>query len=299
MATALRYSEETKPAGAAGGDRPRAACMWLEPPFADPTAFPQTDTTSAAFANDARPPEQGAGLTRSTSHPREPLAACEYPRGMPFPREVREDALVRSGRCCCVCHMHAGRDAEVHHISQEADGGANTIANAIVLCSKCHGEAGHYNPRHPKGSKYSPGELRRHRDEWWAYRESNYRPAQKPSGYEEPLGSGRDVPLQRCEVGVLWSCRADISASKEIIEFHARHLGDERLEDLSKVRLASLYLRPDGTFLVYVCMNHRSDWCEAWLDGVPPESGPLTLDELHVRYPALATAAGLQRTRRL
>lgn len=81
---------------------------------------------------------------------------------MPFPADIREDALVRSGRHCCVCHQAAGRDVNVHHIVQEADGGPNTLENAIVLCSKCHGEAGHYNPRHPLGTKYSPSELRRH-----------------------------------------------------------------------------------------------------------------------------------------
>ena len=86
---------------------------------------------------------------------------------MSFPKSVREDALVKSHRRCCICHEFAGRSEDVHHIVQEADGGANTIDNAIALCPKCHGEAGHYNPRHPLGTKYSPQELRRHRDQWW------------------------------------------------------------------------------------------------------------------------------------
>jgi len=88
---------------------------------------------------------------------------------MPFPNAVREEALVRSRRCCCVCHEFFGRAVEVHHIHQEADGGSNTLDNAIVLCDRCHAEAGHYNNHHPLGSKYSPGELRRHRDEWWTW----------------------------------------------------------------------------------------------------------------------------------
>jgi hypothetical protein len=61
----------------------------------------------------------------------------------------------------------------VHHIQPEADGGPNTIENAIVLCLRCHGEAGHYNPKHPIGTKYSPAELRRHRDEWWEWCRKN------------------------------------------------------------------------------------------------------------------------------
>jgi hypothetical protein len=88
---------------------------------------------------------------------------------MPFPKSVREEALLKSRRCCCVCHEFAGRYVNVHHIIPEAEGGPSTLENAIVLCLRCHGEAGHYNPRHPIGNKYSPSELRRHRDEWWQY----------------------------------------------------------------------------------------------------------------------------------
>jgi len=88
---------------------------------------------------------------------------------MPFPRPVRDEALVKSHRRCCVCHEFGGRSVNVHHIIQEADGGANTIDNAICLCLRCHAEAGHFNPRHPMGTKYSPDELRNHRDQWWQH----------------------------------------------------------------------------------------------------------------------------------
>ena len=39
--------------------------------------------------------------------------------------------------------------------------------NAIVLCFECHTSAGHYNPKHPMGTKFSPSELRKHRDTWF------------------------------------------------------------------------------------------------------------------------------------
>jgi len=218
---------------------------------------------------------------------------------VPFSKEVREEALIRSGRHCCVCHMHAGRDAEVHHIVQEADGGPNTLDNAIALCSRCHGEAGHYNARHPRGTKYSPSELRRHRDEWWAYRASGFKAEQRPATFHEPVGSGRDIPVHRRDVGVLWSHRADISTEWETIEFEARLLAEDRFENLSAVRWSELFARSDGTFLVYVLMNHRGDWSDAFLDGAPPDGRPLTLEELHERYPSLASLAGLQRIRRI
>jgi hypothetical protein len=92
---------------------------------------------------------------------------------MPFPPGVREEALIRSRRCCSICHEFAGLYTDVHHIVQEADGGPNTLENAIPLCDRCHGEVGHYNPRHAKGTKYRESELKRHRDEWWDYIATN------------------------------------------------------------------------------------------------------------------------------
>jgi hypothetical protein len=92
---------------------------------------------------------------------------------MPFSKKIQKNALIKSHRRCSVCHEFAGRAVNVHHIIQEADGGPNTIDNAIVLCLRCHSEAGHYNPRHPIGIKYSPEELRQHRDKWIKLCESN------------------------------------------------------------------------------------------------------------------------------
>lgn len=56
---------------------------------------------------------------------------------------------------------------ELHHIQQEADGGMPDFENCIPLCFDCHADVGHYNPRHPKGKKYSTGELKAHRDQWY------------------------------------------------------------------------------------------------------------------------------------
>ena len=54
----------------------------------------------------------------------------------------------------------------MHHIVPLADGGENTYDNAIVLCFDCHADAGHYNPKHPKGTKFSLGELRKAKEKW-------------------------------------------------------------------------------------------------------------------------------------
>jgi len=85
-----------------------------------------------------------------------------------FPLQVKEQAMIACGRRCCLCHKFAGVGMECHHIIQEAEGGANTFENCIPLCFDCHAEVGHYNAKHPKGVKFSEGELRGHRDRWYA-----------------------------------------------------------------------------------------------------------------------------------
>jgi len=79
-----------------------------------------------------------------------------------FSQEVKERAMIACGRACSVCHKFCGVNMEVHHI----EGGEGVFENAIPLCFDCHAEVGHYNNKHPKGVKYSPAELRHHRDNW-------------------------------------------------------------------------------------------------------------------------------------
>lgn len=86
---------------------------------------------------------------------------------MPFSKKIIEEALVASARHCCVCKQFKSIKVEVHHIIPEGKGGDNTFDNAIVLCLDCHADAGHYNADHPKGNKFSPEELKKHRDTWY------------------------------------------------------------------------------------------------------------------------------------
>ena len=85
---------------------------------------------------------------------------------MPFSAEVKAEALVKAARHCVVCHRYKGVALELHHIVAESLGGANTIDNAAVLCFDCHCFAGHYNPTHPRGTKYSPQEVKRAKTAW-------------------------------------------------------------------------------------------------------------------------------------
>lgn len=91
---------------------------------------------------------------------------------MGFSNKIKDQVLVKSARHCCVCRRYKGVGIEVHHITPSAEGGGDDIDNAIALCFDCHCSAGHYNPKHPRGIKFKPSELLKHRDTWWKIVES-------------------------------------------------------------------------------------------------------------------------------
>jgi hypothetical protein len=87
---------------------------------------------------------------------------------MAFADAVKVDLLVKSRRSCCICHRFKGTNVEVHHIVPSAKGGSDATDNGIPLCFDCHADVEHYNVNHPKGTKYSEAELKKHRDNWFA-----------------------------------------------------------------------------------------------------------------------------------
>jgi hypothetical protein len=89
---------------------------------------------------------------------------------MPFSQDIKAQALIAAGRCCCICHKFCGVRIECHHIIPEAQNGSNDLENCIALCFDCHAEVEHYNAQHPKGNKFTPEELRGHRDAWYKKR---------------------------------------------------------------------------------------------------------------------------------
>ena len=86
---------------------------------------------------------------------------------MAFSNKTKEKALLKSARRCCICLKYKGVKVEVHHIVPESITQDNTLKNAITLCFDCHSDAGHYNPKHPKGNKFSESELKKHRNRLW------------------------------------------------------------------------------------------------------------------------------------
>ncbi len=103
---------------------------------------------------------------------------------MSFPQKVAEQALLDSGRYCCICHKFCGFKIELHHIVQSSAGGEDTYENCIPLCLDCHAEVKAYNPQHPKGRKYTESELRAHRDRWYEKTKNTHGPFANPSYLE-------------------------------------------------------------------------------------------------------------------
>lgn len=87
---------------------------------------------------------------------------------MGFSQSVADEVLVRCRRHCCLCDEFVGHKIELHHIKAVADGGDDSIDNCIPLCFNCHAEVKSYDPRHPKGRKFTEAELKGHRDKCYA-----------------------------------------------------------------------------------------------------------------------------------
>jgi len=122
---------------------------------------------------------------------------------MPFSKKIKEELFVRSTRCCCLCHDFCGIKIEAHHIIPEEIGGSNDLDNGIALCFDCHADVLSYNEKHPKGNKFTPEELKRHRNNWFKKCSLSNRSKEKERGGSEPrlskerlLNKRFDLPLE-------------------------------------------------------------------------------------------------------
>src|SRR5580658_7485028 len=85
-----------------------------------------------------------------------------------FKQPEVDDLLVACHRRCCICHRFCGVKIEMDHMLPQAEGEDDKISNAIAVCFECHAEIHSYNDRHPRGRKFRPEELRKHKDQWLA-----------------------------------------------------------------------------------------------------------------------------------
>lgn len=83
-----------------------------------------------------------------------------------FNEREKNDLLVACHRRCCICHRFCGSKMELDHVVPRAEGGDNTIENAIAVCFDCHAEIHYYNNKHLKGRKFTPDEIKGHKLQW-------------------------------------------------------------------------------------------------------------------------------------
>lgn len=58
---------------------------------------------------------------------------------MGFSKSVKDEAKERAHYACVWCRETAER-LEVHHLIPEAEGGPDTLGNAVPLCPNCHAD---------------------------------------------------------------------------------------------------------------------------------------------------------------
>ncbi len=83
-----------------------------------------------------------------------------------FSSKEIDTLLVKCHRRCCICHRFCGVKLEIDHIVPRREEGSGDIDNAIPVCFECHAEIHSYNINHPRGRKFRPEELKKHRDQW-------------------------------------------------------------------------------------------------------------------------------------
>ena len=107
-----------------------------------------------------------------------------------FKQQDVDDLLAKCHRRCCICHRFCGTKMETDHMLPSSDGGASDIDNAIPVCFECHAEIHSYNDKHPRGRKFHPEELRKHKEQWLAIC------SERPGMLIEASGDGDVGPLQ-------------------------------------------------------------------------------------------------------
>ena len=85
---------------------------------------------------------------------------------MAFNRGQVSVLLAECHRRCCICHRFCGVKMETDHIVPTSEEGKDDIENAIPVCFECHAEIHSYNDDHPRGRKFTPEELRQHKEQW-------------------------------------------------------------------------------------------------------------------------------------
>ncbi len=163
---------------------------------------------------------------------------------MPFKAETKAQMFIRSARICCLCWKQCGTNIEAAHIHDEGKGGSNDESNGIPLCFDCHQEIGAYDPKHPKGNKFSHEELRARRDRIYRLVESGAMYANRIAARVRAQG-GSDVPQEMLQPP---------SPSPEAIELLERMLAGD-MEASRGGKLGMLDAETQGVILDHLIQN--------------------------------------------
>lgn len=160
---------------------------------------------------------------------------------MAFSEDVKIKTMVACGRHCCICHKFCGNNMEVHHIKAQADGGDNSFENAIPLCFDCHAIVRQYDPKHPKGIKFSEKELVQHRNAWYEHIKQKNQNTEKQSNPNkvEPI----KIYHQKGYKNIMLN---KVSNGKEILTYLIGTYGityDEEAETLEEVKLIGEFIQ--------------------------------------------------------
>ncbi|MBI2910021.1 MAG: SUMF1/EgtB/PvdO family nonheme iron enzyme [Chloroflexi bacterium] len=236
---------------------------------------------------------------------------------MAFPDDVAERLLVACHRRCCLCEKFVGNKMEIHHIVPKSEGGQDTEENGIPLCLECHAEVGAYNPRHPKGRKFTPSELRKHKEQWFAK-------CAAPSWRTAPSQSEANVLEIRIRVFISYS-RQD-SAFAERLEAALQERGIATWRDATSIHggdnwyksIARGLADSDAVLCVVTPNSDRSEWVlreqlRVLQDGIPlfpllpathrlpwhmQELQPILMDDFHFEAGLSELVAALKRCKK-
>lgn len=128
---------------------------------------------------------------------------------------------------------------EVHHIKARADGGDDTLENAIPLCFDCHAIVRQYDPKHPKGVRFSEKELVQHRDTWYEQIKQDSQRGKEKKDQVEPVKILHEKDYQNIMLH-------KASSGKEIIYYLPDACGmfyGEETETLKEVKLIGDFLQ--------------------------------------------------------
>lgn len=173
---------------------------------------------------------------------------------MGFPEKQASRLLVECARRCCICHKFCGVKMELAHIEQRADSNDDSIENAIPVCFECHAEIGLYNPRHPRGRRFSSEELRLHREQWLRLCRENpelllHAPTVSEAGTIERLINELEFNLDvayRSEANKL-GCPFEVSQFERAVADGTYSIFEQRVR--TKIRTAYMYMKRANTFI--------------------------------------------------